>query len=224
MESAQFKTITSTDSIYLYSIELWNINAFEELMGTVLAFLHHHQIELFDLHSMGSSSCGNLLIHGSFTAVTFSPIPDDVLKNLLEMSFLFEKYPSAKRSDSIITLSSPDVYSAEELKIQLSLENHHCGTADCGCNIHEKVSYPLVGLYRGEYFDVGKVLAHNSKHPGIFGRYHDVEYAASWNFKSDPAIDSIKQLTTEKVRDAGLILASDTAEYKKSIWSLGFGW
>jgi hypothetical protein len=181
--------IKMTDTLFLSILKFQNLSlSCDELIFKIIDYLRKNNVIILDIRSLGSISEGNHI-----TSITVG------ILSIQKIIFNSEDFKEIHMKIKFFE------YSAKDVTIEL--------TMDCVC--HSRTKYPFVGLYKGEYFDIQKVMKHNLEERD---KYSDIAYTAAWLFKSDNAIQSVIALTPGKIKNACLF-----DQYNTFIWAFGSG-
>lgn len=130
--------------------------------------------------------------------ITFERLSTEKMNSLIDINMVHSLIPTKYRLSSHIDLVAE--YKATDVSMELYLENNF--TVLCGVKQPYPSYFPLVGCYKGIYMDVDAVKENNRTSSMVFFNYM---YAASWNFKSKKARQSITGLTNKKIHYVSLI-------------------
>lgn len=196
----------------------------DSFLSSTLKYLKNQNINMIDLSIDSKMSCFNLVYQYTFqdgttklgnlnkyhkyaseTSVgyietvksyTINIITTTPISTLVQKGLFSDKTHPSINPDivGIIEFTKSNTYDVSDLQLMVIFQNEFTGRPTRGCL--ESKCYPLVGFYKGEYFDENK----------------------SSSYKNQHAIRSIKKLTDR-------VVSTVYMHYKnKNIFNFEFGW
>jgi hypothetical protein len=201
-------SFTESDEIFLYDFhykeviipdEISNINYIETIIYNTITPLNL----VLQVSSGSSGSCGQLIMDQNIRVLTYSKLPNSVIRELQNQT-----------TYKFTTMEKPIWHSMQRYKVKdvslLLILNEESGEhSRCGCAQHKNMSVSLIGWPKRDYM---------TPLSDIDSGYICKLGASQWNYKPNFLKKWIREITPHSVRTASLMCD------KQEILCLGFGW